>query len=78
MLMSGIILIVFLLPTLIATLVIGFVLNKIYPGGLIGAMSSGSSSKVALLSRGTDPENDAYYKLREDPNTPGNFTFIGI
>jgi len=78
MLMSGIILIVFLIPTLIATLAIVFILNKIYPGGIIGAMGSVSGSKVALVSLGTDPENDTYYKLREDPTTPGIFTFVGI
>jgi len=73
--MSAII-VVLLFPIIIAVGALLFLINKLYPGGIMKAFSSDADTKLTIAGSSLYPEKGNYYKLREKEDDPGNFMFI--
>ena len=66
-----------LLVLLVAFVVGGviYLLNKLLPGGIFGALSSDEDTQIAVTSGRDDPSGQLY-KIKQAEDSPGDFQFV--
>lgn len=72
--MSEVVLVICLVPIIVIICSILYVINKIYPGGIIKAFSESEHIKIVLTSEHNSVKNSSYYKI--NLGSSGLTTFI--